>query len=37
MAQGHKADEFIEQDQLALCDAMPDQLIDSLSAGGGPA
>ena len=33
MNQGHKADEFIETDQLAQCDAMFDQLLDRLVAG----
>jgi acetylornithine deacetylase len=33
MAQGHKADEFIEIDQLAQCDAMLAALIERLAAG----
>ena len=33
MAQGHKADEYIELDQLARCDAMMDSLLERLRAG----
>ena len=33
MAQGHKADEYIEISQLAKCDAMLDRLLDRLEAG----
>lgn len=33
MAQGHKPDEFVTQDQLAACDAMLARLIDRLEAG----
>ncbi|QQA42045.1 acetylornithine deacetylase [Pelagovum pacificum] len=32
MAQGHIADEFIEESQLAACDRMLDRLLDSLTA-----
>ena len=33
MAQGHKADEFVTEEQIARCDAMLDALIDRLEAG----
>ncbi len=33
MAQGHKADEYIEAEQLARCDAMLDALLERLRAG----
>jgi len=33
MDQGHKADEFVTEDQLARCDAMLMRLIDRLEAG----
>lgn len=33
MAQGHKADEYIDADQLSLCDAMLDRLLEALATG----
>ncbi|EPX84817.1 acetylornithine deacetylase (ArgE) [Rubellimicrobium thermophilum DSM 16684] len=33
MAQGHKADEFVTEDQIARCDAMLDRLLERLEAG----
>jgi acetylornithine deacetylase len=33
MAQGHKADEFVTEAQMARCDAMLDRLLDRLEAG----
>ena len=33
MDQGHKPDEYVEQSQLATCDAMMDAVLDRLAAG----